>query len=367
MNIVLTTWSLADISGISTFTMDLASALHRAGHRVAVCTSLGGPVAKAIHTQGISVIGDLQHLPFTPDIIHGQNQPMLVRALLHFRNVPVVAVTHDATSKIDEPFFSSRIAAYVAVDERCRKRLEAVPSIPRDKIHVILNAVDLGRFRPRPPLPRRPERALVFSNYANMRTHLPHVLGACEKLGLAVDVIGSGVRNQIGTPEKVLGQYDLVFAKARCAMEALVTGTAVVLCDFSGLGPMVSTANYATLRPWNFGAGVMTKQPSVEAIVEEVLKYDRDDSAIVSNLMRADAGMETALGQWLALYQTVLQRPRDISDDAKDRDLLDNLDQNWRTFHALTPMASAVKFVQNIPVIGPALYTAATRIWHKRY
>ena len=367
MNIVLTTWALTDFSGIPTFTMDLASALHRAGHHVAVCTSRGGPVAKAIRAQGIPVIGDLQHLPFTPDIIHGHNQPMLVKALLHFRNVPVVAVTHDATSKIDEPFFSPRIAAYVAVDERCRKRLEAVPSIPREKIHVILNTVDLERFRPRPPLPRRPERALVFSNYANMRTNLPHVLGACEKLGLAVDVIGSGAGNQIGTPENVLGQYDLVFAKARCAMESLVTGTAVVLCDFSGLGPMVSTANYAALRLWNFGAGVLTEQPSVEAIVEEVLKYDADDCALVSNLMRAEAGMETALGQWLALYQTVLQRPRDISDDAKDRDLLDNLDQNWRTFHALTPMASAVKFVQNIPVIGPALYTAATRIWHKRY
>ena len=367
MNIVLTTWTLADFSGVSAFTMDLASALHRTGHRVAVCVSRGGPVAKAIRMQGIPVIGDLQDLPFTPDIIHGQNQPMLVKALLHFGNVPVVAVTHDATSKIDEPFFHSRIAAYVAVDERCRKRLESLPSIPRDKIHVILNAVDLERFCPRSPLPRRPQRALVFSNYANTRTHLPHVLDACEKLGLAVDVIGSGARNQIGSPEKVLGQYDLVFAKARCAMEALVTGTAVVLCDFSGLGPMVSTANYAALRPWNFGAAVLTKQPTVEAIVEEVLKYDPDDSAVVSNLMRADAGMETALSQWLALYRAVLEQPRDIVDDAKERVLLENLDRNWRTFHALTPLASAVKLVQNVPVIGPAVYTIARRIWHKRF
>ena len=38
------------------------------------------------------------------------------------------------------------------------------------------------------------------------------------------------------------GDYDLVFAKARCALEAMAVGAAVVLCDTHGLGPMVTSA-----------------------------------------------------------------------------------------------------------------------------
>jgi hypothetical protein len=36
--------------------------------------------------------------------------------------------------------------------------------------------------------------------------------------------------------QEVLGRYDLVFAKAKCAIEAMVVGAAVIVCDANGLG-----------------------------------------------------------------------------------------------------------------------------------
>lgn len=51
----------------------------------------------------------------------------------------------------------------------------------------------------------------------------------------------------------MLGGYDLVFAKARCALEAMAVGCAVVLCDVGGLGPLVTRAQVQHLRRWNFG------------------------------------------------------------------------------------------------------------------
>ena len=41
----------------------------------------------------------------------------------------------------------------------------------------------------------------------------------------------------LARPEEALGSYDIVFAKARAAAEAVATGTAVVLCDVAGAGP----------------------------------------------------------------------------------------------------------------------------------
>lgn len=51
------------------------------------------------------------------------------------------------------PFYFPRILRYVAVELRCRARIESVAAIPRERIEVIENAVDLTRFSTRPPLP----------------------------------------------------------------------------------------------------------------------------------------------------------------------------------------------------------------------
>ncbi len=54
---------------------------------------------------------------------------------------------------------------------------------------------------------------------------------ACRRTQLTLDVIGAESGSVSTRPQDVLGQYDMVFAKARCALEALAVGSAVVLCD----------------------------------------------------------------------------------------------------------------------------------------
>jgi hypothetical protein len=85
---------------------------------------------------------------------------------------------------------------------------------------MIPNAVDLKRFRTRGPLPVRPRRALVFSNYVTEGRYLDLVREVCRRAGIVLDVAGTRVGRPCDSPEELLGQYDLVFAKARCALEA---------------------------------------------------------------------------------------------------------------------------------------------------
>jgi len=56
---------------------------------------------------------------------------------------------------------------------------------------------------------------------------LEPIFEACSMLSLAVDVFDSGVSASNNWPEELLPEYDLVFAKARCALEAMATGAAV--------------------------------------------------------------------------------------------------------------------------------------------
>src|SRR5439155_24619898 len=149
-------------------------------------------------------------------------------ALLHFSNVPAVYFCHGWNSWNLAPPRFPRIYRYVAVDELCYQRLVYEHGIPPERVRVLLNFADLERFPQRESLPSRPTRALVFGNDVN-ETHADVVREACSRSGIKLDVIGGNLGTLCSQPEKILGRYDLVFAKARCAIEAMASGAAVVL------------------------------------------------------------------------------------------------------------------------------------------
>lgn len=305
LKILITNAVLTGRTGTEVVVRDLSLELKRQGHDPQVCSPSLGPIADEIRKQGIAVTTEPRQHGWVPDIIHGQHHAQTLAALLRFPDTPAVMVCHDFTSWRDEPLIFPRVLRYVAVDHRCKRRFDENPRIPKAKVRVVPNAVDLSRFKQRPPLPPAPGRAAIFSNYATEWTHAPAVIKACENLGLKVDVIGAGFDALAIEPEKVLPEYDLVFAKARCALEAMAVGSAVVLCDFAGLGPMVTSENFAALRKMNFGAGVLTRPLDPALIAVEVSRYDPQDARRVSERVHEEAGLRRAVFDWIELYEEV--------------------------------------------------------------
>lgn len=307
MKILITNALLNTRTGTEIVVRDLAIELKKQGHDPQVYSPMPGPVADEIRDHGIEIASEARQLTRVPDIIHGHHHAQTLTALLRFSDTPAILVCHDFTSWRDDPLIFPRVLRYVAVDERCKGRLEANSRVPRDRIRVIFNAVDLSRFKPRPPLPGKPKRAAIFSNYANGRTHAPAVIEACAGAGLQVDVIGSGSGASAPEPEKLLPAYDVVFAKARCALEAMAVGSAVILCDASGLGLLVSTENFVGLRQLNFGAGVLTRPLDPRLIAGELAKYDPQDAGSVCERVRREADLGHAVGEWLELYGEIVK------------------------------------------------------------
>ncbi len=186
--------------------------------------------------------------------------------------------------------------------------------LPEGQVHVRLNAVDLARFPPRPPLPPTPARALVFGNAAG-GSYRQAIEQACAARGIAVDVAGFRADKVLDRPEDVIGTYDLVFAKGKAALEAAAVGTAVVLADVRGIGQMLTTQNLAELRPLNFGNRSLRHAPTVEVIAREVARYDAADAAEVSRRIRETAGHETLVDELLDLYAEVLAERAGAVDD----------------------------------------------------
>lgn len=307
LKILITNHELTLRGGTELYVRDVACELLKRGHTPLVYSPTPGGVADEIRAQGISVVSNLAELGCVPDLIHGHHHLETVTALLQFPDVPVISFCHGTTPWIERPPIFARILRYVAVDMACRERL-CESGVDEKKIEVVLNFVDLARFQPRAPLPVRPKRAVIFSNYARPNSFSDRIQEACEQLNLEVNVVGLGAKTATDRPEMVLGEYDLVFAKGRCALEAMAMGCGVIVCNTQGLAGMVTPANFSEWRALNFGLRTLTKQCSVENLISEIQDFDVENVRRVSDRVRAEAGLTQAVDQLLEIYQSVLEQ-----------------------------------------------------------
>jgi len=368
LRILITNAYLDLYAGTQVMVRDLALELRRQGHEPVVYSPRLGPVAEEIRNSRIAITDQLTSVVATPDIIHGQHHPA-IEALLRFPSTPAIYVCHSSMSGYTEALsYFPRILRYVAVDEPCRSRIASVPAILPERIAVIWNAVDLVRFQPREALPARPRRALVFSNNAGRATYLRAVRTACRQAGLQLDVVGLLCGNSVPNPETLLPRYDIVFAKARCALEAMAVGNAVVLCDFKGLGPMASSKNFDSLQPMNFGSRLLVNPLRPELIREEIERYDPNDAARVCQHVRSECGLAEAARRWIELYTAVIEEFRSSGRnlDEEFRALADYW-REWNYARRVDWEMEQLRKLRSVPVIGGALMYFARRVLRNRF
>lgn len=353
LRVLITTYDLSSRGGIQMHARDLATGLLERGHTPIVYSTQLGDIAREIRERTIVVTDDLNTVSAPPDIIHGNHHLESVTALLHFPKVPLIHAIHGNLGFLSAAPKFSRILRYLPVDYTCCDRLIYEYGITEDRIRVILNSVDLKRFTPRSALPPRPQRALVFSNYTD--SHLSIVREGCDRAGLSLDVIGADT-NVCAKPEEVLGKYDIVFAKARCALEAMAVGAAVILCDYQGLGPMVTSNELERLRGMNFGHRTLKNEISAELIASEIAEYDSLDAAEVSRRIRATAGLDKMVDETIAEYHAVLldhQATINLDLEAEEREAASYL--RWlstQIYNNPSGRASLKTILARIPILN---------------
>lgn len=314
LKVLIVNTTLATRTGTETYVRDIAIGLLRRGHQPVVYAPELGPIATELRRNNVVVVDHLGQLAVPPDIIHGNHNAEVITALLRFPSTPAVFVCHSVTDSNAAPPVHPRIFSYIAVDDACRDRLLS-ETIPEERVRVSLHGPDLDRFKPRNPLPERPQRALVFSNNANEWTHLAAVRNACAHAQIELDVVGAGVNATSLKPESILGKYDLVFAKARCALEALTVGTAVILCDARGSGPLVTPGNYERLRRLNFGIRALSENNQTEVLLRQIEQYNAHDAAEVSRLVRNGRDLNVVVNELIQSYEEVRAEFRERSTD----------------------------------------------------
>jgi len=328
LRILITNICLDNRSGTESVVRDLIVNFARRGHLPTLYAPRLGAPADELRQCGGHVVDRLDEMTGMPDIIHGHHNVPTVEAMARFSTCPAIFVAHDWRSWFDWPPDFERVHRYVAVDETRRDYLIRDVGIEPERVLILHNAVDLARIRVRQTqLDARPRRALAFTKTSEQ---MPALDEACSRWGITLGSLGRGTGDLSGEPEKLLVQQDLVFATGRSAIEALCCGAAVIVGDARGLAGMVTTANYAALRALNFGSGAFTRPITVDAIMTEIARYDRDNALAVAARIREDADLEYLLDRLEILYREAMAAGRSrLAWSAHDRRALRRFVKSW--------------------------------------
>jgi thioesterase domain-containing protein len=312
--ILLTNFVLRDRTGTELMVTELALALLARGHRVAIYTRCMGPLAREAMARGVPVTDRIEALGFTPDIIHGHHNIPLAIAMARFPTARAVFVCHDTATEFDAPICDPRIGAYIGIDHACAERLR-IEGAPASRVHVVLIGVDLRRFECRHEWSARPSTALAVTK--GRAPWLGAVREACARAGLVLTEVGPAVGKLVDDLPARMAASDIVFAWSRSAAEAAVTGAAVILCDETGFGGLLTTAVAEQYPEGMLGRRVLPEPVSANAVSRSIAAYDPEDARRVAAVVRRLLSIDAMVAAYEGHYEAQLQSPLPELDAAR--------------------------------------------------
>jgi hypothetical protein len=98
-----------------------------------------------------------------------------------------------------------------------------------------------------------------------------------------------------------------VSALGRSALETMACGCAVALAGPRGFGGLVAPESFQRQRTGNFGLSLLVGQPAIpQRVAESLDRYDATEVSCVTDLVHAEAGIETALDRWEEQYRLAI-------------------------------------------------------------
>jgi hypothetical protein len=307
MNILITNLGVSGNSGTELYVKELAIELKSRGHNIEIYTLfLGNPFIELI-IENINVVNSLNLLKYKPDIIHSHHNILTYKVTSYFKYTPVIFFIHDRISSLDHPFLHENIIKYIAVDLNCRERYLTESDLKENDIDIIFNWYNPKRFVIKDEFNLIPKKALLFSNYINKGKIYDEINAACQFLNIELDIIGMKSGYQHNKPELILKNYDIVFAKAKAGIEALATANALIVCDFTGLGGMVTPENVEHFKNFNFGMKLMSKPINKDLIITEIKKYKVSDIEYVSKYIRSTSNFYDIVSEIESAYNNAIR------------------------------------------------------------
>jgi hypothetical protein len=172
--------------------------------------------------------------------------------------------------------------------------------------------IDTDRFHEVGPLPVRPRRALILSNYLDGERRRA-LVDAWESAGVEISSVGAPTRMSVD-PRSAISEADIVVAKARAALEAMCCGRAVYLYDQFGGDGWVTRDNYPALEADNFAGHTTSSPRTPDQLAADLDDYNRDMGWVNAELVRLNHGARHHANELVAVLRGARVRPPDDTD-----------------------------------------------------
>lgn len=303
MRILIANNRLAKRTGTEIVTRDFALGLRARGHAVAVWTPRAGPFAEEVRAGGVPVFADLSAAPFAPDVLHVNQHEIAPALFAAFGQTPALLHVHVPGAPVHACAADMRFRALYGVSAEACHKLAAAAGRPADGI--LGNFVDPALYAPRGPLPEKPGRWLIVAEKKHGLRHAAKIALLALKHRARLAAVGPRVRRLIDNVPAEAAKYDLVFASARCAIEAAAAGAGVVVTDYRGVAGLLGPGNARELLEGNFGAETFVRPATLAALDAAIGSWDPDAAAAGAAFIRAETGLARGLDRLEEIYRRI--------------------------------------------------------------
>jgi len=223
-----------------------------------------------------------------------------------FPNVPSIFQHHVPSAAVEPMVRHPNIRARFGVSTLACEKIREVLGSPADGI--LGNYVDLSTFGERGPLPAVPKRWLVICEKKHGLRHLGKIVLLAIRAGAVLSAIGPRVKRLVENVPAKAAAFDLVFASARCALEAAAAGASVIVTDYRGVAGFWNSSNCHALLDGNLGGETFNLPAQLGTLWTAIGQYDPEEARRVSTIVREKADLEKGLSRLEATYQQVIAR-----------------------------------------------------------
>jgi hypothetical protein len=268
------------LTGVSTYSHTLASALKRRGHRVAIAIARAETRDPLLHerlrSEGLLLrdaraAAEYSHVVCSDRLTLDVSRSLPAKKLFvaHGLGEPLLEVTAEVAPSIHHLFCVSPF-----MQQHYSERL------PQLRNSFLPNVIDTRRFAFVPS--HRTLRSVLVSDRRTAEAYFAPLVKLGKKHRLVVVRVSElNLGNAIWEMEKVLGEFDLVLAYGRSAYEAMSCGRNVVVFGQRGGDGFVTRSTFAPMFQRNCSGWGTRKlemsQPDVwEQLEAEILRFDPD-------------------------------------------------------------------------------------------
>src|SRR5215210_5874279 len=272
MRVVLGRQSLVTAGGTQTYAITVARELEKLGHEVTLATEEIGPMADFAREQGVTVVG-VDDLPSACDAILGHDLGMAAMLGARYPDATLAYVVHSEGADAQmPPLIPGAVDALIACSDRFAARARAM-AIDAPIVR-LREPIDVDGYLYPTPLPERPRRALILSNYLRGPKR-DMLVEAWESAGVECVQVGKPASPMLD-PRPAIQAADIVVAKARAALEGMCCGRAVYIYDQFGADGWITPDSYPAIEADQF-AGQASPMPRSRAdLVADLADYHPD-------------------------------------------------------------------------------------------